>query len=190
MNRKIVIFSAPSGAGKTTIVKKLLESYPELTFSISATTRTKRTGEVDEKDYYFLDEATFRQNIQEGGFVEYEEVYDGVFYGTLKSEIERIWQNHQVVVMDVDVKGGLSIKKAYQEQALGIFVKPPDVATLERRLRSRNTDSEESIRKRIAKAEYELTFEKDFEKVILNDSLEHAVEQAKEILNEFLVIKA
>ena len=187
MQGKIIIFSAPSGAGKTTIVKHLLSVNPLLSFSISACTRDKRgRTEVNGKDYYFITPEDFKQKIEKDEFVEWEEVYEGAFYGTLKSEIERIWRSGKHVILDVDVKGGLSIKQFYKERALAIFVKPPSVEELANRLQARNTDSASSISSRVFKAKFEMKFEDQFDKVIVNDNLEEACAKAEKLVNEFL----
>jgi guanylate kinase len=187
MQGKIIIFSAPSGAGKTTIVKHLLKVNPQLAFSISACTRDKR-GRTEEngKDYYFITPEDFKQKIANDEFVEWEEVYEGAFYGTLKSEIERIWKSGKHVILDVDVKGGLSIKHFYKERALAVFVKPPSVEELAKRLQARNTDSASSISSRVFKAEFELKFEDQFDKVLVNDNLEKACAKAEKLVEEFL----
>jgi guanylate kinase len=187
MQGKIIIFSAPSGAGKTTIVKHLLKVNPRLAFSISACTRDKRgRSEENGKDYYFITPEDFKQKIAHDEFVEWEEVYEGAFYGTLKSEIERIWKSGKHVILDVDVKGGLSIKHFYKERALAVFVKPPSVQELANRLQARNTDSASSISSRVFKAEFELKFEDQFDKVIVNDNLEDACARAEVLVEEFL----
>ncbi len=186
MNKKVIIFCAPSGSGKTTIVKHLLSVNPKLAFSVSACTRKQRDGEVNGKDYYFLSVEAFRQKIAQGEFLEYEEVYGGNFYGTLKSEIERIWSMGKIVLFDVDVVGGLSIKEYFGKQALGVFVKPPDVKVLESRLRFRSTETEQTLQMRIEKAIQELTYESKFEKVLLNDQVEKTLTEAETLVNEFL----
>jgi guanylate kinase len=187
MQGKIIIFSAPSGAGKTTIVKHLLKVNPNLAFSISACTRDKR-GRTEEngKDYYFITPEEFKEKIENDEFVEWEEVYEGAFYGTLKSEIERIWRSGKHVILDVDVKGGLSIKHFYKNRALAVFVKPPSIEELAKRLQARNTDSASSISSRVFKAEFELKFENQFDKVIVNDNLEEACIKAEKLVEEFL----
>jgi guanylate kinase len=187
MQGKIIIFSAPSGAGKTTIVKHLLDVNPQLSFSISACTRDKR-GRTEEngKDYYFITPEDFKQKIGNDEFVEWEEVYEGAFYGTLKSEVERIWKSGKHVILDVDVKGGLSIKHFYKERALAVFVKPPSIDELAKRLTARNTDSTSSISSRVFKAKFELSFEDQFDTVIVNDDLEKACREAEKLVNEFL----
>ena len=179
MQGKIIAFSAPSGAGKTTIVHRLLAEIPELSFSISACTRDRRgRTETNGQDYYFLSVQEFQDKIRHDEFVEWEEVYEGAFYGTLKAEVERIWDSGRHVLLDIDVKGGLSIKDFYKDRALAIFVKPPSLAVLEIRLRARATDSAASISSRLYKANFELTFEDRFDAVVVNDDLETAVAEA------------
>ena len=185
MEGKLIIFSAPSGSGKTTIVKQLLENNPNLGFSISACTRDKRgRSEQDGQDYYFLTPDEFRRKIDEDAFVEWEEVYPGAYYGTLKSEIERIWASGKHVIFDVDVKGGLALKNYYKERALAIFVKVPSLEILEERLRSRGTESEESLSKRIFKMKFEWAFQDKFDVVLVNDQLEEAVTEAQRLFDE------
>jgi len=183
---KVIIFCAPSGSGKTTIVKHLLKTENRLAFSISACTRAKRAGEENGKDYYFMSQAEFKEHIAAGDFLEYEEVYGGNFYGTLKSEITRIWQSGKVVIFDVDVVGGLNLKKYFGDKALGVFVKPPSVEALEQRLRYRSTETEETLKMRVNKAVQELAYEDKFEKVILNEHLEVALEQAEDLVTTFI----
>ncbi|MBC7381635.1 MAG: guanylate kinase [Bacteroidia bacterium] len=186
MNKKVVIFCAPSGSGKTTIVKHLLSVNPMLAFSVSACTRKQRADEIDCSDYYFLSVAAFKQKIANNEFLEFEEVYGGNFYGTLKSEVERIWNMGKVVLFDVDVIGGSNIKEYFGDQALGVFVKPPSVKELEQRLRFRSTETEATLQMRISKAIQELTYETKFEKIILNDRLEYALLEAEEIVYDFI----
>jgi guanylate kinase len=186
MQGKLIIFSAPSGAGKTTIVRHLLEQNLNLEFSISATSRGMRHTETDGKDYYFLSPEEFRKKINNNEFLEWEEVYAGTYYGTLKSEVERIRNNGKNVVFDVDVVGGCNIKKYYGNEALAVFVQPPSVEELRNRLVSRSTDSLEVIEKRIAKAEYELTFASQFDLIIINEHLEIAFAEAEKCIREFL----
>ncbi len=186
MKGKLVIFSAPSGSGKTTIVKHLLGKGFNLEFSVSATSRTPRVGEVDGKDYYFLSPDEFRKKIASGDFLEWEEVYPGKFYGTLKSEVERIRNLGHHVVFDVDVVGGCNIKEYYGSQALSIFVQPPSIDELEKRLKERSTDSAEVIAERVSKAAYEMTFAQRFDIVLINDKLDVALAEAETILERFL----
>ena len=186
MTGKVIIVSAPSGAGKTSIVKHVLGYLPELSFSTSATTRAMREGEVNGKDYHFLSVDDFKRGIENDAFLEWEEVYANQFYGTLKSEIERIWKEGKTVIFDVDVKGGLNIKKYFGDQALSIFVEPPTVQELESRLRKRGTETEESLRRRMSKAEYELSFAPRFDKIILNDNLDDARSEMLQTIREFL----
>jgi guanylate kinase len=188
MKGKLIIFSAPSGAGKTTIVKHLLQQKLELEFSISATSREARHTETDAKDYYFLSENEFQQKVDNNDFLEWEEVYKGTSYGTLKSEVERIRNLEKNVIFDVDVVGGLNIKKYYGDEALAVFVQPPSVEELRNRLTGRSTETEEKIQMRIAKAEHELSFAKDFDVVIINDKLEKAFLDAEKIISKFLNI--
>jgi len=186
MQGKLIIFSAPSGAGKTTIVKHLLTKNLNLEFSISATSRGMRHTETDGKDYYFLSPEEFRSKIDNDEFLEWEEVYQGTFYGTLKSEVERIRNIGKNVIFDVDVVGGCNIKKYYGDEALAVFVQPPSVDELRNRLVSRSTDAAEVIEKRVAKAAYELTFASQFDVIIVNDILEKAFEEAENCIREFI----
>lgn len=186
MSGKLIVITAPSGAGKTTIARHLLESYPMLEFSVSATTRLRRPDEVHGKDYYFLTEEQFQQRISNKSFVEWEEVYKGVYYGTLRNEIESIWKTGKDVLFDVDVKGAINLKKQYGDKALTLFIKPPSVEILADRLRSRATETQERIDERIAKAQAELQFEGYFDETIFNDSLPEALQQAMLITDRFL----
>lgn len=186
-NGKCVIFSAPSGAGKTTIVRYLLEQNLGLEFSVSACSREPRGNEIDGKDYFFLGVEGFKKRIEQGAFVEWEEVYVNNFYGTLKSEIERIWSSGKIVAFDVDVIGGLNLKKIFGNQALSIFVNPPSIQELENRLRARNTETEDKINMRLSKAQHEITFAPEFDVVILNDNLEDACKKAKEVVQTFIL---
>ena len=183
---KLIIFSAPSGSGKTTIVKHLLGKGYNLEFSVSATSRKPRGQEVDGKDYYFLSPEDFRKNIKDDAFLEWEEVYADNYYGTLKSEVERITAMGKNVVFDVDVVGGVNIKSFYGDRALAIFVQPPSLQALKERLVSRGTDSLETIQKRLDKAEYELSFANKFDVIIVNDVLSAAQKETEKVLNAFL----
>lgn len=183
---KLIIFSAPSGSGKTTIVKHLLGKGYNLEFSVSATSRKPRGQEVDGKDYYFLSPEDFRKKINEGAFLEWEEVYTDNYYGTLKSEVERITALGKNVVFDVDVVGGVNIKSYYGDRALAIFVQPPSIDALKKRLISRGTDSLETIQKRLDKAEYELSFANKFDVIIVNDDLSMAQKETEKKLDSFL----
>lgn len=183
---KLIILSAPSGAGKTTICKHLLGLNLKLEFSISACSRTKRVGERHGSDYYFLPVNEFKKKIENGEFLEWEEVYADMYYGTLISEIERIWQKGNHVIFDVDVVGGLNIKKHYGEKALAIFVMPPSVEELKLRLKTRSTDSDEEIDRRIAKAEKEMSYSDKFDKVIVNRNLQDALNEASRIVMDFV----
>lgn len=186
----MIVVSAPSGAGKTTIVKHLLNSFSNLSFSVSATSRAKRGGEQQGREYYFVSADEFRTMIGNGSLLEWQEVYPGSYYGTPVSEVERISIMGCYPVFDVDVVGGLNIKKMYGSNALAVFIRPPSYEVLEARLRSRATDNEESLQKRLSKAKWELTFEQDFDKVIVNDKLEDALAEAEEMVKAFLGINA
>ncbi len=181
-----MIFSAPSGAGKTTIVKELLKKKLNLHFSISACSREPRKNEIHGKDYYFLSPEEFKAKIQANAFIEWEEVYENYYYGTLKSEVERLTKENKNVIFDVDVAGGLEIKKQYKNKSLAVFIMPPSVEELEKRLKSRNLDSPENIKKRIEKARYEITFAKNFDEIIINDNLNIAVVQIYNKVKTFL----
>jgi guanylate kinase len=186
MKGKLIIFSAPSGAGKTTIVKYLLQQDLDLEFSVSATSRKPRPGEADGKDYYFLTEEQFKMKIKNDEFLEWEEVYQDIFYGTLKSEVERIRSSHKNVIFDVDVVGGMNIKKYYGEDALSVFVMPPSTGELKYRLESRATENEQAIRMRVEKALAELNFASQFDVVVINDELSGALEEAENIVSKFI----
>ncbi len=183
---KCIIFSAPSGAGKTTVVHHLLREIEDLSFSISATSRGARSNEKQNEDYYFLSESEFAQKVKADEFLEWEEVYPGGFYGTLKSELERIWAAGKVVIFDLDVVGGSKLKSYFGDSALAIFVQPPNLRILEDRLRKRSTESENSLRQRIDKASHELTFSGEFDKVLINDKLKDACALAKDWVLEFI----
>lgn len=184
--QKVIIFSAPSGSGKTTIISRLLKRFPNFEFSISATSRNPRAGEKDGRDYYFLTNESFKAKVANNEFVEWEEVYEGTCYGTLKSEIERIWAKGNVVLFDVDVLGGINLKKIFSDTALSIFVQPPSVEVLEQRLRGRGTETEESLKKRVGRAKMELEHLNEFDTAVVNDDLDDAVNEIETILNNFL----
>ena len=183
---KLIIFSAPSGAGKTTIVHHLLGRVPDLEFSISATTRKARGDEQDGKDYYFISKEEFLHRIAKKQFVEFEEVYSGTFYGTLRTEIERIWQKGKAVIFDIDVEGGLHLKRKYDDQALAIFVQPPSLEVLKERLTGRGTDSPEKLLERFDKAEKELNYAPQFDIILKNHDLETACQEAEDLVRNFL----
>ena len=185
-NGKLIIFSAPSGSGKTTIVRNLLDKDFHMEFSISATTRAPRGTEKDGVDYYFLRPDEFRNKIDNDELLEWEEVYTDKYYGTLKSEVERITSKGNNIVFDVDVVGGLNIKKMYADQAIAIFVQPPSIEELKNRLITRGTDSEEVIQQRLNKAEEELTYANDFDYIVVNNHLEKAIAKTEKLLNDFL----
>lgn len=183
---KIIIITAPSGAGKTSITRFLLEKYPELSFSISAATRAKRAHEVDGKDYYFISPAEFQEKIRGGEFAEWEMVYEGKYYGTLKSELQRIWNNQQVPVLDIDVKGAIHVQQQYPKSCLSIFIEPPSVDELRRRLESRGTETPETLQARVNKASYEISFKHHFDEIIVNDELTAACKRAAALIENFL----
>jgi guanylate kinase len=183
---KLIVFTAPSGAGKTTIVRHLLKKYEALAFSVSATTRAARANEIDGKDYYFLSLEAWDEKIKAGDFLEWEEVYERQYYGTLKSEIERLWALGKSVVFDIDVKGATAIKQQYGDAALVIFVKPPSDDVLFERLRQRNTEDEASLNKRIARAAEELSYVNRFDVVLVNDDLEQCLREAEALIEGLL----
>jgi guanylate kinase len=186
MAGKAIIFSAPSGSGKTTIVKHLLNTNPDLGFSISASTRDRRgRTEAHGKDYYFLTPIEFKEKIDKNEFIEWEEVYEGNFYGTLKSEIERIWQSGKNVIFDVDVKGGLNLKKYFGDKALSIFVKVPSIEVLKHRLKDRGTESTESLSRRLFKANFEMSFQDQFDIVLINEDLNKSLIEAQRLYDNF-----
>lgn len=184
--QKILIITAPSGAGKTSITRYLMQQFPSLSFSISAATRQPRSNEQDGIDYYFMSEGAFQQKIKQKEFAEWEMVYEGKYYGTLKSELERIWQNNQVPVLDIDVKGAIHVQNQYPINTLSIFIEPPSVDELKKRLESRGTETEESLTARVNKASYEISFKTHFDEVIVNDNLEKACAEAIKLVGSFL----
>ena len=184
--QKVIIFSAPSGSGKTTLVKHCLETFPQLSFSVSCTTRRPRGEEKDGVDYHFLTPDDFRTRIAENAFVEFEEVYEDKYYGTLKSEVERIWDEKKIVIFDVDVKGGISLKKYFDDKAISIFIMPPSIEELERRLNLRATDDAETIVSRLAKAGEEMTYKDHFDEILVNDDLQVAKDAVVKVIENFL----
>jgi guanylate kinase len=183
---KIIVITAPSGAGKTSITRHLLKTFPQLAFSVSAATRQPRTYEKDGMDYYFITAEEFKEKIKHKEFAEWEMVYEGKYYGTLKSELKRIWNNGQVPLLDIDVKGAIHVQQQYPQSLLTLFIEPPSIEELERRLESRGTESQESLQARLNKAAYELSFKHNFDHSIVNDNLEKACEQADGIVRAFL----
>ena len=183
---KLIVISAPSGAGKTSIVHQLLKVIPELSFSVSASSRERRGNEVHGKDYYFLGVEGFHKKIKEDAFLEWEQVYENQYYGTLKSEIKRIWSEGKIVIFDVDVVGGLNIKKQYPKECLSIFIMPPSIEVLAERLIGRGSESDESVKKRLDKADEEISKNGQFDSIILNDDFEIACRQTKEIITNFI----
>lgn len=188
-DKKLIIFTAPSGAGKTTIVRHLLRVRSDLAFSISACTRSPRYGEINGMHYNFMSVNEFRKKIEEGDFLEWQMVYENQYYGTLKSEVERLWALGKHVVFDIDVKGAWEIKKQYKEKAIAIFVKPPSFEELRDRLVNRKTEDEKSLRKRIARVQEEMTYEHKFDISLINSDLEHALKQAEELVDDFILEK-
>lgn len=186
MSNKVIIFSAPSGSGKSTIVNHILKLHPEMEFSVSATSRQPRGSERDGVEYHFLTPDEFRRKIAEDSFVEYEEVYAGSYYGTLKSEVQKIWDKGHVIIFDVDVKGGVNLKKYFGDKALSVFIQAPSVEELRRRLVARGTDSSEAIERRVAKAAEEMTYADRFDYILVNDDLQAAFAEAEKIVDKFL----
>ena len=186
-HQKIIIITAPSGAGKTSITRFLLKTYADkLAFSISAATRQARGNERDGVDYYFISMEDFTNKIQHGEFIEWEMVYDGKYYGTLNSELQRIWNDNKIPVLDIDVKGAIHVQQHYPDTTLSIFIEPPGVDELKRRLQSRGTENEESLNARVNKASYELSFKHSFDKIIVNDHLDRACREAEEVVSAFI----
>ncbi|WP_276134587.1 guanylate kinase [Polluticoccus soli] len=183
---KIIVITAPSGSGKTTLVKRLLNAYPKLAFSVSACTRQPRPGEADGKDYYFYSEDRFKTLVDESAFVEWEMVYTGKYYGTLKSELQRIWDNGRVPLVDIDVKGAIAIQDAYPDASLTLFIQAPSLEILRQRLESRGTESVSSLEERISKAGFELSFATQFDRIIINDNLEAATTELLDTVQAFV----
>ncbi|QFG53844.1 guanylate kinase [Chryseobacterium sp.] len=184
--QKVIIFSAPSGSGKTTLVKHCLETFPQLSFSVSCTTRSPRGEEKNGIDYHFISPDEFRTRIAENAFVEYEEVYNDKYYGTLKFEVERIWEENKTVIFDVDVKGGIALKKYFDDKAISIFIMPPSIEELERRLHLRATDDAETIVNRVAKASEEMSYKDQFDEILVNDDLQVAKDAVVKVIENFL----
>lgn len=185
-NHKLIIITAPSGAGKSSITHYLLNKYPKLTFSVSAATRPPRPGEVHGEHYYFMSVEEFQQKIKDDAFIEWEMVYEGRYYGTLKSELFRIWEAGKTPVLDIDVQGAIHVQQQYKGKALSIFIEPPSIEELERRLRTRATETPESIAVRLGKANYEISFRHQFNKIVVNDVLEKACAETEQLIKEFL----
>ncbi|MBS1596634.1 MAG: guanylate kinase [Bacteroidetes bacterium] len=183
---KLIIITAPSGAGKTSITHYLLKKFPNLAFSVSAATRAQRSGEKNGEDYYFISLDEFKQKIQHGEFVEWEMVYEGKYYGTLKSELIRIWENNQTPILDIDVKGAIHVRQQYPDSSLSLFVEPPSLDELKRRLQIRGTETTEGMQDRLNKAAFELSFRHQFNKIIVNDNLEKACREAEAAIKEFI----
>ena len=186
-SNKIIIITAPSGAGKTSITKHLLHTFPQLIFSISATTRKRRGEEKDGVDYYFISTENFQKKIEDDAFIEWEMVYEGKYYGTLKAELQRVWANDCVPVLDIDVKGAIHVQQQYTRKVLSIFIEPPSIEELKKRLEKRGTESAESIATRLNKAAYEISFKHHFNKIILNDDLTKACKEAENTVREMLI---
>lgn len=188
-NQKIIIITAPSGAGKTSITHHLLNTVPQLSFSISATTRKPRDDEQDGRDYYFISDEEFRRKIQKNEFVEWEMVYEGKYYGTLKSELQRIWKLEKTPLLDIDVKGAIHVQQQYPESTFSIFIEPPSIEELKKRLLSRGTETKESLQARVNKASFEISFQHSFDKAIVNDQLDRACKDAEDIVKQFLYVE-
>jgi guanylate kinase len=186
IKNKIIIITAPSGAGKTSITHHLMQTFPQLAFSVSAATRQARGVEKNGVDYYFMSADEFKQKIQHNEFVEWEMVYEGKYYGTLKAELQRIWDNNKIPILDIDVKGAIHVKQQFPDSALTIFIEPPSVLELKKRLESRGTETKESLAARVNKAAYEISFKDQFDKQIVNDDLQLAREKAVTIVREFI----
>ena len=186
IQHKLIIITAPSGAGKTSITKHLMQHFPQLAFSVSAATRPPRGIEKNGVDYHFMSADEFKQRIQLNDFIEWEMVYEGKYYGTLKSELEKIWHENKIPVLDIDVKGAIHVQQQFPESSLSLFIEPPSVDELKKRLQSRGTETEESLAARVNKASYELSFKDHFNKIIVNDDLEKACDKATAIISDFI----
>jgi len=186
IQNKIIIITAPSGAGKTSITHHLMKTFPQLAFSISAATRKPRGTEQNGKDYYFISESDFKRKIQQNEFAEWEMVYEGKYYGTLNSELKRIWDEQKIPVLDIDVKGAIHVKGQYPDSCITLFIVPPSVEELKKRLETRGTETVESLAARINKAAYEISFKEHFDKQIVNDDLKKACAEAEDIINDFI----
>lgn len=183
--KKLIIITAPSGAGKTSITKFLLQRFPQLSFSISAATRERRHHETDGVDYYFMSPDEFQEKIRDNAFIEWEMVYEGKYYGTLRKELDRIWNKEEVPVLDIDVKGAIHVQQQFPGSSLSIFIEPPSVEELKRRLESRGTETPETLQARVNKAAYEISFKQHFDRIIVNDDLNRACEEAETIIKAF-----
>jgi guanylate kinase len=183
---KIILITAPSGSGKTSIVKYLMKKFPSLAFSVSATTRPPRDNEKDGKDYYFLSEADFKQKMKNKDFLEWEMVYEGKYYGTLKSEMSRIWEEGKVPVLDIDVQGAIHVQQQYPVNTMTLFIQAPSLAELKRRLQSRGSETEETLKDRLSKSVYEMSFKDQFENIIINDNFDEACKGAEKVIHSFL----
>lgn len=184
-DKKLIILTAPSGAGKTSITKHLLKRFPQLSFSISAATRERREHEKDGVDYYFLTPEEFQEHIRDNAFIEWEMVYEGKYYGTLRKELDRIWNKNEVPVLDIDVKGAIHVQKQFPGSSLSLFIEPPSVEELKRRLESRGTETPETLQARINKAAYEISFKQHFDRIVVNDDLTKACQEAEDIIKAF-----
>lgn len=184
--KKIILITAPSGSGKTSVVNHLMKKFPELSFSVSATTRQPRNGEKNGVDYYFISEPEFREKIHNKEFLEWEMVYEGKYYGTLKSDIERIWKQNKIPVLDIDVQGAIHVQQQYPVNTIAIFIQPPSIEELKRRLKLRGSETDQSLRTRLNKSGYEMTFKEHFENIIINENFEKACKEADKIVGDFL----
>ena len=184
--KKIILITAPSGSGKTSIVNHLMKKFPQLSFSVSATTRQPRRGEQNGVDYYFISEAEFRKKIHDKEFLEWEMVYEGKYYGTLKSDIERIWKENKIPVLDIDVQGAIHVQQQYPVNTIAIFIQPPSTEELKRRLKLRGSETDQSLQARLNKSGYEMTFKEHFENIIINEKFENACKEADKIIDDFL----